>query len=74
MTGEWQEAELRAFAMDVLADWIDGYTTPEEGPQLRVRPVVTRDSTYLDVRVEECDPFPTNPRNFRISLTVEELT
>ncbi|MFE5093249.1 hypothetical protein ACFRCI_23530 [Streptomyces sp. NPDC056638] len=73
MTGEWQAAELRAFAMDVLADWIDGYTMPEEGPQLRIRPVVMSDSAYLDVRVEECDPFPANERHFRISLTVEAL-
>lgn len=73
MTGEWQEAELRAFAMDVLADWIDGYTTPEEGPQLRIRPLVLRDCAYLDVRVEECDPFPVNARDFRIRLDVEAL-
>lgn len=73
MTGEWQAAELQAFAMDTLADWIDGYATPEEGPQLRIRPLAMRDSAYMDVRVEECDPFQGNDRTFRISMTVEEL-
>lgn len=63
---------VHAEALGTLAGWLDGYTHPEEGPQLRIRPVNAGDD-YLDVRVEECVPFPDNPRDFRIVITVEEL-
>lgn len=64
--------EIRAVALDVVADWLDCYTTPEEGPQLRIRPIATGDG-YVDVRAEECDPFPGNERVFRVSVKVEAL-
>lgn len=65
-------ADVYAEALGTLATWLDGYTTPEEGPQLRIRPTFAGDG-FLDVRVEECDPLPDNPREFRITVTVEEL-
>jgi hypothetical protein len=45
---------------------------PDEGPQLRITPV-RDDGAYLYVRVEECDPFPANAREFRIEVTAEEI-
>jgi hypothetical protein len=63
---------VHAEALGTLACWLDGYTTPEEGPQLRIRPAFAGDD-YLNVVVEECVPFPDNPREFRITVTVEEL-
>ncbi|MFF1417605.1 hypothetical protein [Streptomyces sp. NPDC058280] len=72
---EGMTGDVQAFALDVLTDWIDGYTTPTEGrPQLRFRPVaLAEDGRSVDVRVETCDPFPSDPRDFRIWLEVEAL-
>lgn len=66
------EQEIRDLAVDVLGEWIKGYTTPEEGPQLRVTPI-RFDDHGLHVRVEECNPFPSDPVEYRISVTVEAL-
>jgi hypothetical protein len=67
-------AEVQAFALDTLAGWIKGYTEPDSGPQLRFSPVaVAEDGRSIDVRVEACDPFPSDPRNFRIWIEVEAL-
>ncbi|WP_435613273.1 hypothetical protein [Streptomyces sp. bgisy159] len=70
--GGWAEGEVRDLALDVLGEWIKGYTTPDEGPQLRFTPLRFEDNA-LHVRVEECDPFPGNEREFRISLNVEAV-
>ncbi|WP_406161026.1 hypothetical protein [Streptomyces canus] len=67
-----QTEEIHAVALDVVADWLDCYTTPEEGPQLRIRPIAQGDG-YVDIRAEECAPFPTNAREFRVTVTVEAL-
>jgi hypothetical protein len=72
MSDDSRTREVHAEALGTLANWLDGYTHPAEGPQLRIRPVSTGDD-YLDVCVEEWIPFPDNPRNFRIVVTVEEL-
>jgi hypothetical protein len=64
--------DVKAEAVGTLAGWLGGYSTPDEGPQLRFR-LVTSDDNHVYVRVEECDPFPTNPREFRVTVTVEEL-
>ncbi|MGW2515009.1 hypothetical protein ACWC0A_37705 [Streptomyces scopuliridis] len=68
-------ADVQAFALDTLADWINGYTTPTDGrPQRRFKALaVADDGRSIDVRAETCDPFPSDPRDFRITLTVEAL-
>ncbi|MEV5319137.1 hypothetical protein AB0K92_16030 [Streptomyces sp. NPDC052687] len=63
---------VRAEAVGTLAAWINGYSVPDEGPQLRFR-LVTADDDHVHVRVEECDPFPTNPREYRVTVKVEAL-
>ncbi|MFF1684481.1 MULTISPECIES: hypothetical protein [unclassified Streptomyces] len=73
MTSDTRLADVQDFAVDVLADWLDGYSAGNDGPQLRFKPVALEDGGSLRVQVEECDPFPSNPREFRITLTVEEL-
>ncbi|MFD4699793.1 hypothetical protein [Streptomyces niveus] len=66
--------DVQDFALDTLADWIDGYSTPDTGPQLRFKAMsVAEDGRSVDVRVETCDPFPSDPKNFRIWIEVEEL-
>ncbi|MFE7399583.1 hypothetical protein [Streptomyces sp. NPDC057557] len=71
---EAMTSDVQALALDTLAEWFDGYTVPEEGPQLRFKPVaVADDGRSIDVRVETCDPFPSDSREFRIWLEVEAL-
>ncbi|WP_327712407.1 hypothetical protein OG912_32310 [Streptomyces sp. NBC_00464] len=67
--------DVQDVALDTLADWIDGYATPVDGrPQLRFKTVaLAEDGHSIDVRVETCDPFPSDPRHFRITLAVEKL-
>lgn len=63
---------VKAEAIGTLAAWIDGYSVPDEGLQLRFRSV-TSDDDHVYVRVEECDPLPTRPRGYRITVAVEEV-
>jgi hypothetical protein len=64
-------ADVLDLAVDTLAEWIEGYTFPEEGPQLRVRTVLIDDDSLI-VRVEKCDERGEEPRDFDIWLRVEE--
>ncbi|MFJ6636597.1 hypothetical protein ACIQMR_35315 [Streptomyces sp. NPDC091376] len=68
------EHEVQDYALDVLGEWIKGYETPEEGPQRRYRLLsFSDDGRSVDVRVETCDPLPSEPQDFRIWLEVEAL-
>nr|WSW58476.1 hypothetical protein OG513_07710 [Streptomyces sp. NBC_00998] len=66
--------EVRDFALGTLSMWLHGYDTPEGGPQRRYRVVAeAEDGRSLDVQVEVCDPFPSDPQVFRVWLEVEQL-
>jgi hypothetical protein len=64
--------DVAGMAVDTLSEWLNGYFTPESGPQLRVR-VHEVDGDAMTVGVETCDPFPDNLRTFRIRVTAEEI-
>jgi hypothetical protein len=65
--------DVAGMAVDTLSEWLNGYFTPETGPQLRVR-VHEVDGASVTVGVEQCDPFPDKLRTFRITVTAEETT
>ncbi|KDQ65730.1 hypothetical protein [Streptomyces sp. NTK 937] len=66
--------DVQAYALGTLAEWIKGYTVPEEGPQQKYTlRAVGEDDRSIDVQVETCDPFPSDPKVFRIWLEVEAL-
>jgi hypothetical protein len=65
---------MRDFALGTLSGWLHGYDTPEVGPQRRYRTLSEgEEGRYIDVEVETCDPFPSDPQTFRVWLKVEEL-
>lgn len=73
MAPESDLMDVAEMAADTLAEWLNGYFTPETGPQLRVR-VHEADGASVTVGVEQCDPFPDKLRTFRITVTAEETT
>lgn len=72
MSGNPLAEVVRSEVIGTLQCWLDGYTQPETWPQLRMRPGFDGDD-FLNVQVEECNPFPDNARTFRIVVTVEEI-
>lgn len=64
-------ADVLSLAVDTLAEWIEGYTFPEKGPQLRIRTVVI-DDDGISITTEKCDMSGDAPRSFDIWLSVEE--
>lgn len=66
--------DVQSYALDVLAEWVGGYNVPDVGPQKRFTvTAVADDGLSIDVRVETCDPIPSDPQDFRITLSVEAL-
>lgn len=68
-----REHDVQDYALDVLGEWIDGYDTPEEGPQRRYSLLsFSDDGRSIDVRVQPGEPG-VRSRDFRITLNVEAL-
>ncbi|GAA1064692.1 hypothetical protein [Streptomyces asiaticus] len=64
--------QIQGIALDTLVEWMDGYYADGERPQLRIRPAdVGTDSAVFTV--EECDPFPGDARQFRVTVMAEEI-
>lgn len=57
--------EIREYALGTLAEWLGGYTFPEDGPQRRIR-VTDTDDESVTVSVDDSAWF-------RISLQVERV-
>ncbi|GGY88820.1 hypothetical protein [Streptomyces nitrosporeus] len=67
-------ADVQDYALGTLAEWIKGYTVPEEGPQQKCTLLaVAEDGRSIDIQMETCDPFPYDAKVFRIWLEVEAL-
>jgi hypothetical protein len=60
-------------AIGTLAEWIDGYTQPAEGPQHRVK-IIESDDDSLLVSYDEVGVHGpvSNPQFFRIRIEVTE--
>lgn len=60
-------------AFSVMEEWLGGYTYPVSGPQDKIT-IHGSDEGVLTVCAETVDPYPDNPRYFRISLNVHEIS
>jgi hypothetical protein len=60
-------------AVSTLTEWLDGYWSDDRGPQLRVRTAGGGDD-FAVFNVEECDQYPSGDvRQFRVTVSVEEI-
>ncbi|MFJ5103202.1 hypothetical protein [Streptomyces sp. NPDC088554] len=67
-------ADVQDAALGTLAEWLPGYTYPESGPQQKYTLVaVADDGRSIDVQVETLGSYPSDARDFRVTLTVEAL-
>ena len=64
--------EITDYVLGTLADWLVGYTFPEEGRQLRIR-VVGYDDESVTISAEAMDTFPVDKSRFRVEVLVTEV-
>ncbi|MFJ9213017.1 hypothetical protein [Streptomyces sp. NPDC102264] len=65
--------ELRAYVLNVMVEWAEGYTFPETGSQQRVRPVAV-DSvghTHALFSVENQETYET--QCFRVDVAIVDV-
>lgn len=64
--------EVQEYAADVLSEWLNGYTCPEDGPQHRIRLVAFQDGVAI-VSAKSVPPDDQGEKRFRVEVSVTEV-